>query len=144
MLINLKTHATNTKPGNIHANINDRIPANIKGPCSLNCNFSVSAMNDYFLLNLDVQAELIIICQRCVSEFPYHYENKTTLAICHSDARAEELANDYECIVSQHGEVDLIELLTDELHLYTPEFHSDFNDCDREIGRFIGSNKASS
>ena len=38
---------------------------------------------------------------------------------------------------NHHGEIDLIELLTDELYLFSPEKHEDLADCDSEIRQWI-------
>lgn len=79
---------------------------------------------------------LILTCQRCLGEFSYHYSNLTEVAVCDSDETAEKMMNQYDCLVSTN-QVDLQEIVTDELHLYAPEFHFDLNECDHGVDKFI-------
>lgn len=137
MLINLKSSAANDGQECVKLVLNERLPEHVNAPCELACQFSVEYLDNYYLVHLNVDARLRITCQRCLKEFKHDYKNQTALAICYSDERAEKLMEQYECIVSAHNEVDLKELLTDELHLYSPAFHRDLKDCDTEISRFI-------
>lgn len=117
--------------------ITKRLPSFISAPCALDVAYRVEAKDDYFLLHLDVKAELIIICQRCMQEYNLTYNNDTTIAAARSDERAEQLLEHYECIVSSNWQVNLEDLVVDELHLYAPQFHTDIKDCDEEINQFI-------
>lgn len=137
MLINLKTSAVKAEPEKICVEITERLPANIEGPCVVNCDFSVQDLTDYFLLTLRVNSKLTIICQRCLHEFSHSYSNQTVLAVCHSDELAVKLMSNYECIVAKDKQVDLIELITDELYLYSPENHQNSSECDKDVNEYI-------
>lgn len=139
MIINLKTNAAKAEQQEANIELRERLPAHVLSPCMIHCQFDVEAFNHYYVITLDVNSTLSVICQRCLKEFAYHYVNQTTLAICDSDEMAEKLMEQYECIVSNNNQVDLKELLTDELHLYVPESHPEITDCDNEIDRFITS-----
>lgn len=117
--------------------IDERLPNFLIPPCHLNITYHVDAKDDYYLIHLQVVGNLNIACQRCMQEFPLSYDNHTTIAICRSDERAEQLLEYYECIVSSNWQVDLEELIIDELHLYVPQFHPEINDCDNEINQFL-------
>ncbi len=142
MLINLKISAAMAQLQQAKLTLQDRLPTHINPPCMLNCQFKVTAMASDYLISLQVNADLSITCQRCLQEFLYHYSNQTELAVSRSEERAEKLMDHYEGIVAPNGEVNLAELLTDELHLYTPKYHPQLSDCDEEISRFIGQNEA--
>ncbi|MDP1604512.1 MAG: YceD family protein [Legionella sp.] len=139
MLINLKTHAANADKEKFRVEITERIPANIAGPCSIEGEFTVEFHSNYFLLKLAIAGDLTFICQRCLHEFAHHYSNKSILAVSDSDELANTLMNDYECIVVKDNHVDLIELITDELHLYSPQQHFNYEDCNREVDQFISA-----
>lgn len=137
MLINLKVNAQEGTTKKICTKISERIPTYIEGPCLVDCDFSVQSMDSYYLLTLQVQADLIITCQRCLHDFAYHYSNKTDLAACHSEAQADALMSEYECVVVKNDQLDLTEILTDELYLYSPNVHPKLTDCDQELEKFI-------
>ncbi|MDI9818206.1 MULTISPECIES: DUF177 domain-containing protein [unclassified Legionella] len=136
MFINLKTMAAQSGQEQVNIKLQERLPAHVASPCSINCQFSVESFDHYYLLTLSVDTLLELTCQRCLKEFSYHYLNLTKLAICDSEEMAEELMERYECIVA-NNHIDLQELVTDELHLYAPELHPEMIHCDGEINKFI-------
>lgn len=140
MLINLKTSAGLAEQ---HARIElqERLPVFILSPCVLECQYKVTAQADYYLVNLKVNAVLTLICQRCLHDFSYDYTNQLELAVCDSEQKAEKLMTLHECIVASHNQVNLVELLTDELHLYVPKYHPQRSDCDEEVSCFIRQNE---
>lgn len=113
--------------------LTERLPNYLSVPCHVNVTYQVEAKDKFYLIHLNVTGELNIICQRCVKEFSFPYENQTEIAVCRNDERAEQLLEHYECIVSSTGEVELEDLIIDELHLYAPLFHPLIDDCDSEI-----------
>lgn len=139
MLLNLKDSASKAEQ---HAKITvyERLPVFIKAPCVLNFRYKLSSLPDYYLLHLAVSASLSIVCQRCLQAFTYDYVNRTAIAICDSEQKAEKIMDDYECIVNRDKQVNLAELLVDELHLYAPQYHSSPENCDKEISHFIRQN----
>jgi len=137
MLINLKTCALNTRSEPVKLDNFTRLPANIEPPCSLLCEFQVQSVDNYFLLHLKVEGDLNIICQRCLHTFNHHYHNSSTLAVCDNDELAERLLPQYESVVATNNQVDLIELLSDELYLYSPDMHPEIDQCDRSVEQYL-------
>lgn len=138
MKICLKTHAKQTGSRTIVLRIEERKPARVSSPCELTCVFHVEDYKDYYVLTLDVSGLIEIACQRCLADFQLDYTHQTSLAVCSSDETAETLMTRYECIVVHDDQVDLMDIVTDELHLFLPEKHADFAQCDREISAWIG------
>ncbi|ASQ45813.1 YceD family protein [Legionella clemsonensis] len=141
MLINVKTVAAKAAPELVTLQLHDRLPAHINSDCKITCQFAVENQNNYYVLTLDVSSNLTITCQRCLKNFNYQHNNVTHLAICSSDEMAEKLMSQYESVIAVNNEVDLAELVTDELHLYTPELHAEITDCDTEMNHFIGAER---
>ncbi|MGQ3890967.1 YceD family protein [Legionella sp. CNM-4043-24] len=139
MLINLKTCALNTRSEPVTLENITRLPANIEGPCTLVCEFQVQKVDNYFLLSLKVEGDLTIICQRCLHTYRHHYVNSSTLAVCDTDEMAERLLPEYESIVADNNQVELVELISDELYLYSPEMHAEISECDRSVDQYIRS-----
>ncbi len=137
MKICLKTYAKQSTQQCVVVHMQNRLPDHIHAPCELTCKFHVEACSNYFLMVYDVQGLLAITCQRCLGEFNHPYSNQTQLAVCADDATAERLMEHFECVVSPDYPLDLNEVLADELHLFSPEKHLDFGDCDPEINRII-------
>ncbi|KGP63923.1 metal-binding protein [Legionella norrlandica] len=123
--------------------LSERLPSFIRPVCHLKAIYHVEAKEDVYLIHLNVQGNLSIICQRCMDDFTVGYENSTVIAVCRNDERAEQLLSQYECVVSSNWQVDLNELIIDELHLYAPQFHSDFNECNSEINEILTGEKES-
>lgn len=118
-------------------NFDDRLPFYVKSGCQLKVKFSVEAKDDLYLIHLHVSGEFTGVCQRCLQDFPVSYDNATRIAVCRNDDRAEQLISQYECIVSSNWQVDLKELIIDELHLYAPQMHPDFQDCDESVNKIL-------
>lgn len=117
--------------------VSERLPDFLNGPCHLNVSYSIEAEDDFYLVHLRVKGELTVICQRCAQEFANAYDNQTTLAVCRNDERAEQVLEQYETVVASNWQVDLMELIIDELHLYAPQFHPEISDCDSEINQIL-------
>ncbi|KTD50739.1 YceD family protein [Legionella quateirensis] len=117
--------------------VTERLPSFINGPCQLTVTYSIEAKDDYYLIHMQTAGELVIVCQRCLCEFSSQYANQTTIAVCRSEERAEQILELYECIVSSNWQVDLVELVIDELHLYAPQFHAEIEDCGSEINEIL-------
>lgn len=117
--------------------ITQRLPAFMTGPCTLNVDYLVESKDDYYMIQLHVQGDLNIICQRCLEEFAYSYDNTTQIVVCSNDARADQLLEQYECIVAANLKVELEDLVIDELHLYAPQFHPDINECSSAIQQIL-------
>lgn len=103
--------------------------------------YQVEAKEDFYLIYLHVTGELTIQCQRCLDEFNFPYDNKTVIAVCRNDERAEQILEHYECIVSANLQISLEDILIDELHLYAPQFHAEISDCSSEINQILMGTK---
>ena len=137
MKICLKTYAQQGTVEPIKIVLQERLPPRIQAPVELIGSFQVENYNDYYLLSIDAAGILAIECQRCLKTFNDDYSNQTKLAVCRSDAVAEGLMAHFECIVLREDELNLSEILTDELYLFSPEKHWDFADCDSEVRQWI-------
>jgi uncharacterized protein len=117
--------------------LGERLPVFLSDPCHLTISYHVDANDGYYLIHMNVSGNLNITCQRCMEQFISYYNNDTTIAVCRTDERAEQLLEQYECIVASNWQIDLEELVIDELHLYAPPFHPEINDCDSEINEIL-------
>lgn len=117
--------------------VTERFPQFIVAPCDLNVMYQVEAKDDFYLVHLHASGMLHLQCQRCLDVFNYLYNNKTVIAVCRDDARAEQILERYECIVSPNFQINLDDLVIDELHLYAPQVHPEIIDCSSEINQFL-------
>lgn len=140
MKISLKNDAKQAGSKRIVVHLQERLPERIDSPCELNCDFSILNRGDYYLLSLHVKGRLAVTCQRCLDVFEHLYDHQSEIAICADDVLAERLMKQFECIVALQDEIDLMDIVTDGLHLYVPEKHSDIMDCNKEIKHWIKEN----
>ncbi len=138
MKICLKTSAKQAGSRTVIIQVEARRPARVRKPCELTCVIKVVDCVNYYLVTLDVSATLEIACQRCLAEFPHEHTNQAKLAVCANDEVAETLMASFECIVANDYQIDLIDILCDELHLFLPEKHSNVSECDPEMSGLIG------
>jgi len=137
MKVCLKTLVKQAGKQHVVVNIEERLPKHIQSLGALTCDYQVEAGKNYYLLTMSVNGELTIICQRCLGVFRHDYANTTQLAVCADDATAETLMGQYESTVASNYQIDLIEVLTDDLYLLTPEKHQQDVDCDTEARQLI-------
>ncbi len=138
MKICLKTYAKQHGLQHIAMTLQERLPERVSGPCELTCDFQVVNHGDYYLLTLYITGKLAINCQRCLHIFQDDFYNESQLAVCVNDSVAETLMEHFDCVVASDHQVDLVELLTDELYLFSPEKHRNPMDCHSEIFQWIG------
>lgn len=119
--------------------IDQRLPCWINGPVELTCCLTLDPRPNYYVLSLTVQGVLSVSCQRCLGVFEHNYKNKTQLAVCENEEVAEKNMDAYESIIATGYQIDLIELITDELHLYVLQKHTEEMGCDPEISQLIGN-----
>lgn len=137
MRINFKKNALQGIEDQVQLTLNARLPSHIPGPCVLDCIFSFSSGQDYWLLNFRLQGEIALVCQRCLKTFDFPFNHQGSIAICPSDEIADRLLSHYETIVEPSNQIDLSDIITDELHLHAPQMHESIRDCDAEILRFV-------
>src|SRR3990167_3467885 len=130
MKIILSKAVFDTLQGPFQIQIDERLPSFILSPCTIGYHYKFSKHADYYLLELTLQGEIHISCQRCLGDFKYPYKNKSIVAVCRSEDVAERLMASYDCIVSDTNEVDLSQIITDDIHLYCPEKHAEIYECD--------------
>ena len=123
--------------------VTDRLPHFVLAPCVLDVKYHIVAKEDYYLAHLHVSAALHLQCQRCLDEFNCSYDNHTVIAICRDDARAEELLEHYECIVSETLQISIEDLVIDELYLYAPQSHPEISHCSSQINDFLAEKNES-
>jgi uncharacterized protein len=63
--------------------------------------------------------------------------HQTLLAVCQNDIQAETLMEQFECVVAVDSQINLLEVLADDLHLFAPEKHTHLADCNPEIRQWI-------
>lgn len=141
-IISLKTYAKQAGTHPVVMQLKERLPQRIVGPCELRCDLSIEDHADYYLVSLAIEGALTITCQRCLKDFQHAYTHDTQLAVCRTDELAEKLMTSFECTVNQQGEMDLREVLTDDLHLFSPEKHLNVIECDAEMCQWIGETEA--
>ncbi len=138
MKICLKTLARQSNSQTAVLHVQERKPERAGAPCELTCVYKVENCSDYYLLTLEVSGMVEITCQRCLGAFHHDYLNQSNLAVCKDDDVAESLSARFECIVENHDKIDLMDIVSDELHLFLPERHLDIAGCDPETSRLIG------
>jgi uncharacterized protein len=67
-----------------------------------------------------IEAELQLLCQRCMRPMTFSVRAHPHLAWVKSEDAAAELAADYDPLLAPEGRVELAELVTDELLLALP------------------------
>lgn len=129
MKLNIQKCQLQEKKGPFQAVITERLPFYVKKADISSFYYTTQMFKEYYLLTLEVSAELKIECQRCMHDFDYKYNNINNLAVCRSEEIAEKLMTEYEPLVSMTNEIDLIEIITDDLHLFCPEIHDNLDAC---------------
>lgn len=129
MNICLKTYAKQTRPTTTVVTLSERLPSWIESSCKVECTFQIQSTKDYYLLQATVHGTLPITCQRCLSVVEYPYESSIELALCQSEEKADQLMSTFDCIVVDHHQFNLEDVLTDELHLSSPEIPHEIAAC---------------
>lgn len=130
MIICLKSVAKQSAPMMTDVTLTDRLPFWIKDTPTLVCRYRVDDCGDYDRLTVETTGQLLITCQRCLAPVEHAYQHVSELLVCRTEEDADRLMAMGECIVSQEGMVDLNEILTDDLYLYSPEKPHETAKCD--------------
>ena len=125
MKINLKKTSQQSQPSSVSLTLEERLPPFLAESCVATCDYSVISHDDFDLLITEVHTDLKVVCQRCLEVFEHTYRRRSELAVCRDDTKASHHMASYDSVVSDQGEVDLVEIITDELHLYCPEKHEE-------------------
>ena len=119
----------NVKNGPFVTEITERLPFNVSKVADVVFFYTVKKFKDFYLLVLDVSADVTIECQRCLHDFSHHYITNNSIAVCRSEDIAEQIMSEHEPLVSSTNEVDVTEIITDDLHLFCPERHGNVENC---------------
>lgn len=103
--------------------VTDRLPYYIDSPCTLNCEVTVKQEYRYYVLNLQCSGQLEVNCQRCLQNFTHSYAHSNELAICQNDEMAAQMMASMDSMVQTDDELNLLEIVTDDLHLFSPDKH---------------------
>ncbi|KTD19474.1 metal-binding, possibly nucleic acid-binding protein [Legionella israelensis] len=134
MRLNLKELVDKPEKLTTTIEIKDRLPVHITQSCSVQVTYHVEMIDDIYLVHLNTEAGLNICCLRCMREVVIPYKNSTSIAVCQNDVKAEQMLMNYECIVSPSAIIDLTEIVTDELHLYSSQYHLNSGECNVDFG----------
>lgn len=129
----LKTYAKKSGHHQLVIQVNDRLPKHIVDSCEVVCDVHVESHGRYYLLTLDCKTILSIECQRCLQVFQEPFHHQSVLAVCGDDVTAEALIKDFECIVASDHTINILDVVTDELHLFSLEKHAFLANCAQEI-----------
>jgi len=111
--------------------ITERLPAQVHSPIDLKFSYTVESYKDYYLMNLTEDATLQLTCQRCGEIYDYHYQQSHQLAICVSEEVAEFYQSKYDVVVCSDFIVDILPVLTDNMHLFLPLNHEKVDYCNQ-------------
>ena len=96
----------------------------------------------------NIEAELTLICQRCLGDLPHQLHTQLAVQVVEElqTAGDRELdADELEVVLSEHGRLDLLSLIEDEVILSLPivSFHEDAA-CSQDLQAFreAAQNKA--
>jgi uncharacterized protein len=137
MKLNLQELAKKAEKCHIHFSIEERLPPFLLSPCGVEVHYQVERALHYYLLSLETQADLKIICQRCFEECNIPYHNETMMAICQNEEQEKALSKQYEVIIAPDLILHLEDIVTDELYLYAPQHHLDKTICDVKIKPYL-------
>lgn len=135
IILNRKTNALGRQQAIV--TLSERLPSHVCQTSPLLCDFEVTASGQYDLLELHIQGQISVICQRCLSSFDHAYMHSVRLAICYDEQLAEKMMAHYETVVADNFQVNLTDIVTDELYLSVPEKHEDFTACHGETIGFM-------
>ena len=90
-----------------------------------------------FLLDLAIEANVVVICQRCLETMPEHLHSNTCLAVVWTDEEAAHLPGHLEPLVLTEATCNLWNVVEDELILALRPFnYHDTQDCNSKIPAF--------
>lgn len=109
--------------------------------------FEKNSQNECFITGT-IEAELILVCQRCLGDLPYHLQTRLAvrvLEVLQASGDRELEADELEVVLSEQGRLDLRALIEDEVILSLPIVSShDAADCNQQLSAFRTSAEAQS
>jgi DUF177 domain-containing protein len=90
-----------------------------------------------YLMQVVIEADVMVTCQRCLEAMPEHLSSESTLAIVWTDEEATHVPRHLEPLVVEDAPCDLWEVVEDELILALPSFsYHVTDDCKMKIAAF--------
>ena len=112
--------------------LDERLPAYINKPVNIQFDYEIEHLPDYYLLKLEEQANIELICQRCSDIWQYDYSNTHEIAVFNNDKNVEIYASSLDVIVCPDLILDIKEILLDNMHLFVPEKHEYVDQCNQD------------
>ncbi len=93
--------------------------------------------DDRSLVRVQIEANVLVTCQRCLETMPERLSSDNTLAVVWNDAQAASLPKHLDPLVAKEPASNLWELAEDELILGLPPFsYHDTEECKRKRATF--------
>jgi len=96
----------------------------IWGDARFRADFAYDAQG-YVTVELSVEAELPLVCQRTLRPYIERVRRHSVLAVVENLAEQDELPDHYEPVWAEHGQLALLDLVEDELLLGVPDVPRD-------------------
>ncbi|WP_129141654.1 YceD family protein [Modicisalibacter coralii] len=91
-----------------------------QGDCEVRLAFGIDAQGRRYIEGR-LQAEVSLACRRCLEPMPVSLESHWWLGMVSSDALAAELPGDYEPVLVENEQLNLLPVVEDELILSLPQ-----------------------
>jgi uncharacterized protein len=137
MRIDIKKHAGKGKSSIQTVLLKERLPFIVDKPVELSFSYTIENKGDFYLLQLEEEANIHLICQRCTDEWIYPYHQMHKLAVCADEKAAQKYQTLYDVLVFSDLNVDIDEVLVDNLHLFLPENHEKVDQCNKNQLKLI-------
>lgn len=110
--------------------------ASDEGIISVEMTFSRDEENRY-VVQVAIEADIAVMCQRCLESMPEHLSSENTLAILWTDEEAAHLPRHLDPLIVEEQNCSLWDLVEDELMLAMRPFsYHVTEDCKNKIGAF--------
>jgi uncharacterized protein len=129
MIIDMKKAGLLTLMQTATLTIETRAPAWINTPCVLACAYQIQQKQGVTELCLTTTGVLNIACQRCLETVDHAYSHTQTLAVCRNDEESARLMSIYDCVQTIEDELSLLDIVTDDLYLFSPSIPHESSDC---------------
>ncbi|MEC9481950.1 MAG: YceD family protein [Halomonas sp.] len=100
-----------------------------QGECEVRLDFGVDAQGRRFIEGW-LRADVELACRRCLEPMPVTVESRFVLGIVSNDAMAANLPGDYEPVLVENEQLNLLSVVEDELILSLPQvIYHDETEC---------------
>ena len=90
-----------------------------------------------YLIQVAIQASVMVTCQRCLDSMPLQLNSDNTLAVVWSDEQAAQVPRHLDPLIVQEEACNLWELVEDELILALPAFsYHETDECKESLAAF--------